>query len=51
VKTIEYRYDSPGRLEEIIFYDHPAVANRVRRCMDWKATHPKPAAPAAATAS
>ena len=42
VKTIEYRYDSPGRLEEIIFYDHPAVGSRVRRAMDWKAAHPKP---------
>jgi STE24 endopeptidase len=47
VKTIEYRYDSPSRLEEVIFYDHPAVANRVRRAMDWKAAHPK-AAPATA---
>jgi STE24 endopeptidase len=41
VKTIEYRYDSPGRLEEVIFYDHPAVRNRVQRAMDWKAAHPK----------
>jgi STE24 endopeptidase len=42
VKTIEYRYDSPSRLEEIIFYDHPSVRARVMRCMQWKATHPKP---------
>jgi STE24 endopeptidase len=42
VKTIEYRYDSPGRLEEVIFYDHPAVRNRVQRAMEWKAAHPKP---------
>nr|MEA2797973.1 endopeptidase [Phenylobacterium sp.] len=41
VKTIEYRYDSPGRLEEVIFYDHPAVRNRVLRAMEWKAAHPK----------
>jgi STE24 endopeptidase len=41
VKTIEYRYDSPGRLEEIIFYDHPSVRARVLRCMEWKAGHPK----------
>jgi STE24 endopeptidase len=47
VKTIEYRYDSPGRLEEIIFYDHPSVGARVRHAMDWKAAHPKPGAPAA----
>jgi STE24 endopeptidase len=42
VKTIEYRYDSPGRLEEIIFYDHPSVRSRVQKAMEWKATHPKP---------
>jgi STE24 endopeptidase len=47
VKTIEYRYDSPGRLEEVIFYDHPSVGARVRHAMDWKAAHPKPEAPAA----
>lgn len=41
VKTIEYRYDSPGKLEEVIFYDHPAVRERVRRAMEWKAAHPK----------
>jgi STE24 endopeptidase len=41
VKTIEYRYDSPGKLEEVIFYDHPAVRERVRRAMEWKAEHPK----------
>ena len=39
VKTIEYRAASPSRLEEIIFYDHPAVSVRIRRCMDWKASH------------
>ncbi|TCS15038.1 M48 family metallopeptidase [Caulobacter sp. BK020] len=42
VKTIEYRAATPGRLEEIVFYDHPAVGNRIRRAMDWKAAHPKP---------
>ena len=41
VKTIEYRAATPSKLEEIIFYDHPAVSVRVRRAMDWKATHPK----------
>jgi STE24 endopeptidase len=39
VKTIEYRADSPGALEEFIFYDHPSVRGRVRRAMDWKAAH------------
>jgi STE24 endopeptidase len=51
VKTIEYRAATPSRLEEIIFYDHPAVGNRIRRAMDWKATHPKAAPPATPTAS
>lgn len=42
VKTIEYRYDSPGKLEEVIFYDHPSVRARVEKAMNWKAAHPKP---------
>jgi STE24 endopeptidase len=41
VKTIEYRAAMPSRLEELIFYDHPAVGRRIRRAMDWKAAHPK----------
>ncbi|MDB5425735.1 MAG: peptidase [Phenylobacterium sp.] len=41
VKTVEYRAATPSRLEEILFYDHPAVGSRVRRAMDWKAAHPK----------
>jgi STE24 endopeptidase len=44
VKTIEYRADSPSKLEEFIFYDHPSVRARVQAMMDWKAAHPKPAA-------
>jgi STE24 endopeptidase len=40
VKTAEYRYPRPGKLEEIIFYDHPSVENRVRSAMQWKAGHP-----------
>jgi len=48
VKTIEYRAATPSRIEEIIFYDHPAVGNRVRRAMDWKATHPPSTSPAPA---
>lgn len=47
VKTVEYRAATPGRLEEIIFYDHPAVGRRVQRAMEWKAAHPRPAAKAA----
>jgi STE24 endopeptidase len=41
VKTIEYRAATPSQTEEIIFYDHPAVGSRVRRAMEWKATHPR----------
>jgi STE24 endopeptidase len=40
VKTAEYRYPRPGRVEEILFYDHPSVEARVRRAMEWKAAHP-----------
>jgi STE24 endopeptidase len=40
VKTAEYRYPRPGKLEELIFYDHPSVERRVRAAMEWKATHP-----------
>jgi STE24 endopeptidase len=43
VKTIEYRAATPGRLEEILFYDHPSVGWRVRNAMNWKAAHMKPA--------
>jgi STE24 endopeptidase len=39
VKTAEYRYPRPGELEEIIFYDHPSVQNRVHTAMEWKAAH------------
>ena len=45
VKTAEYRYPRPGKLEEIIFYDHPSVESRVRTAMEWKATHPGPPTP------
>jgi STE24 endopeptidase len=40
VKTAEYRYPRPGRLEEIIFYNHPSVERRVHTAMEWKAAHP-----------
>jgi len=45
VKTAEYRYPRPGKLEEIVFYDHPSVEARVRRAMEWKAAHPEPPTP------
>jgi STE24 endopeptidase len=44
VKTSEYRYPRPAKLEEFVFYDHPSVETRVRHAMEWKATHPEPAA-------
>lgn len=44
VKTAEYRYPRPNRLEEIIFYDHPSVEWRVHNAMVWKAAHPEPPA-------
>lgn len=40
IKTAEYRAPSPSAIEEILFYDHPSVENRIRMGMEWKATHP-----------
>jgi STE24 endopeptidase len=42
VKTAEYRYPRPGKLELLVFYDHPSVEARVRRAMEWKSAHPEP---------
>jgi len=39
VKTAEYRYPRPSRLEEVLFYTHPSVENRVRAAMEWKAAN------------
>lgn len=39
VKTAEYRNPRPGVLQETLFYSHPSVERRVRRAMDWKASH------------
>jgi STE24 endopeptidase len=52
IKTAEYRAPSPSAIEELFFYDHPSVENRIRMAMEWKATHPAnepAAAPPAAT--
>jgi STE24 endopeptidase len=57
IKTAEYRAPSPSAIEEILFYDHPSVENRIRMAMEWKATHPAdapvavPAAPPAVAAT
>lgn len=37
----EYRKISPGYWEEILFYDHPSGAARVRASMQWKKEHLK----------
>lgn len=46
VKTAEYRYPRPTAIQELLFYTHPSVENRVLRAMEWKAAHPKAAPPA-----
>lgn len=37
MKLSEYRKIEPGKLEEILFFDHPSGATRVRMAMEWKA--------------
>jgi STE24 endopeptidase len=37
MKLSEYRKIEPGWLEEILFFDHPSGATRVRMAMEWKA--------------
>jgi len=37
VKTAEYRYPRPSKLQEALFYTHPSVERRVRMAMEWKA--------------
>lgn len=49
VKTAEYRYPRPSRLQEWLFYSHPSVERRVMAAMEWKAAHPPEAAPEAAS--
>jgi STE24 endopeptidase len=39
VKTAEYRYPRPTRLQEVLFYSHPSVERRVLAAMEWKAAH------------
>jgi STE24 endopeptidase len=35
----EYRKIEPGPIEEMLFYDHPSGATRIRMAMAWKARH------------
>ncbi|MFN3944172.1 MAG: M48 family metallopeptidase [Allosphingosinicella sp.] len=37
MKLSEYRKIEPLPLEEVLFFDHPSGATRVRMAMDWKA--------------
>ena len=40
LKLGEYRKLDPGRIEEILLYDHPSGRNRIYAAMRWKAEHP-----------
>jgi STE24 endopeptidase len=35
----DYRKLDPGRLEEIVFFDHPSGRTRITAAMRWKAEH------------
>ncbi len=37
MRLSEYRKIEPGALEEMLFFDHPSGATRVRMAMQWKA--------------
>jgi STE24 endopeptidase len=37
LKLGEYRKMNPGPLEELVFFDHPSGATRIRTAMRWKA--------------
>ncbi|WP_324829037.1 M48 family metallopeptidase [Qipengyuania zhejiangensis] len=39
MRLSEYRKIEPGPLEEILFFDHPSGATRVRMAMEWKAAN------------
>lgn len=39
MKLSEYRKIEPGPIEELLFFDHPSGATRVRAAMQWKADH------------
>jgi STE24 endopeptidase len=46
LKLSEYRKLEPGPIEEILFFDHPSGATRIRMAMAWKASHPAAITPA-----
>ena len=39
MKLSEYRKIEPGPVEEMLFFDHPSGATRVRMSMQWKKDH------------
>ncbi|WP_088311272.1 M48 family metallopeptidase [Novosphingobium sp. B 225] len=39
MKLSEYRKIEPGPIEEMLFFDHPSGATRVRMSMQWKKDH------------
>ena len=39
MKLSEYRKIEPGPVEEMLFFDHPSGATRVRMAMQWKKDH------------
>ena len=39
MRLSEYRKIEPGPLEEVLFFDHPSGATRVRMAMAWKKAH------------
>ena len=41
MRLSEYRKIEPGPVEEMLFFDHPSGATRVRMAMQWKADHAK----------
>ncbi|PHR20607.1 MAG: peptidase [Sphingopyxis sp.] len=41
MRLSEYRKIEPGPIEEMLFFDHPSGATRVRMAMQWKADHVK----------
>ncbi|MEH6791799.1 M48 family metallopeptidase [Parasphingorhabdus sp.] len=41
MRLSEYRKIEPGPIEEMLFFDHPSGATRVRGAMQWKADHVK----------
>ena len=41
MRLSEYRKIEPGPIEEMLFFDHPSGATRVRMSMQWKADNVK----------